>query len=220
MSRLLVTVSLSTALLNAPLAFATTPAAQNHGGPKSHPATHGGGVKGSKPTTTPKAGGTTPKAGGTAPRAGGTAPEAGDGSAPGSAKKDATAPPQSTAAAAPAAGSTKVQQKLQNNTHLANRLQSRLPAGTDLMAASSRFRNLGQFVAAVNVSNNLGIPFDSLKTKMVDGGLSLGQSIHELKPDASATVEAERAETEAGVLIDESEQAARKTAKPKKSSDE
>ena len=47
------------------------------------------------------------------------------------------------------------------------------------MKASAGFKNLGQFVAAVNVSNNLGIPFSQLKTKMVDDGMSLGQSIQD-----------------------------------------
>jgi hypothetical protein len=96
---------------------------------------------------------------------------------------------------------TPVQQKLQKNTNLASKLQGRLPAGTDLMTASSGFRNLGQFVAAVNVSNNLGIPFAQLKTRMVDDGMSLGQSIQALKPTANSTVEAGRAEHDADVLI-------------------
>ena len=100
-----------------------------------------------------------------------------------------------------------VQQKLQKNTNLANKLQSRLPAGTDLMTAADGFRNLGQFVAAVNVSNNLGIPFADLKTKMVDEHLSLGQSIQKLKPTASGTIEAQRADYDAQGMIYESEQA-------------
>jgi hypothetical protein len=101
---------------------------------------------------------------------------------------------------------TPVQQKLQKNTNLAGKLQSRLPAGTDLMDAAADFRNLGQFVAAVNVSNNLGIDFAMLKTKMVDDGLSLGASIQALKPTASGTVEAQRAEYDARGMILESEQ--------------
>jgi hypothetical protein len=101
---------------------------------------------------------------------------------------------------------TPVQQKLQKNTKLAGKLQSRLPAGTDLMDAAADFRNLGQLVAAVNVSNNLGIDFAMLKTKMVDDGLSLGASIQALKPTASATVEAQRAEYDARGMILESEQ--------------
>ena len=84
---------------------------------------------------------------------------------------------------------TPVQEKLQKNTNLAAKLTSRLPAGTDLMLASAGFRNLGQFVAAVNVSNNLKIPFTQLKTKMVTDGMSLGQAIQALKPSASPTIE-------------------------------
>ena len=101
---------------------------------------------------------------------------------------------------------TPVQQKLQKNTNLAAKLTTRLPAGTDLMTASAGFRNLGQFVAAVNVSSNLGIPFDQLKTKMVTDGKSLGQSIQALKPVASATVEAQHAEYNARGMIADSEQ--------------
>ena len=102
---------------------------------------------------------------------------------------------------------TPVQQKLQKNTNLAGKLQSRLPAGTDLNAAAAGFKNLGQFVAAVNVSHNLGIPFDRLKTSMVTDGRSLGQSIQTLKQSANAEVEAPRAEREATVLIAETETA-------------
>ncbi|HEX6313817.1 MAG TPA: hypothetical protein VFZ73_03125 [Gemmatimonadaceae bacterium] len=99
------------------------------------------------------------------------------------------------------------QQKLQKNTNLASKLQSRLPAGTDLMTAAAGFKNLGQFVAAVNVSSNLGIPFADLKMKMVDEHLSLGQSIQALKPTASGTIEAQRADYDAQGMIYESEQA-------------
>jgi hypothetical protein len=94
------------------------------------------------------------------------------------------------------------QQKLQRNTNLASKLQSRLPAGTDLMAASAGFRNLGQFVAAVNVSNNLGIPFSELKTRMVTNGMSLGQAIQDTRPRTNDTTTiVRRAETDADVMI-------------------
>lgn len=100
---------------------------------------------------------------------------------------------------------TPVQEKLTKNTNLAAKLTSRLPEGTDLMLASAGFRNLGQFVAAVNVSNNLKIPFTQLKTKMVTDGLSLGQAIQALKPTASSTIESQRAEYDARGMISESE---------------
>lgn len=120
---------------------------------------------------------------------------------------------------------TPVQQKLVKNTNLADKLRLRLPVGTDLMTAAEGFRNLGQFVAAVNVSNNLKIPFNDLKTQMVVEGRSLGQSIQTLKKVASVTVEVQRAEYQARGMILESEQAPvtttatatkKNTAKPKK----
>ena len=95
---------------------------------------------------------------------------------------------------------TPTQQKLQRNTNLASKLQSRLPAGTDLMAASAGFRNLGQFVAAVNVSNNLGIPFSELKTRMVTDGMSLGQAIQDA---VEAAQDAGIRGQEAQVLVDD-----------------
>jgi len=96
---------------------------------------------------------------------------------------------------------TPVQQKLVKNTNLASKLQSRLPAGTTVQDAAAGFRNLGQFVAAVNVSHNLNIPFNKLKTDMVTKNMSLGQSIQQLKPSSSGTVEAQHAESEANALI-------------------
>jgi hypothetical protein len=100
-----------------------------------------------------------------------------------------------------------VQLKLQKNTNLASKLQSRLPLGTDLTLAASGFRNLGQFVAAVHVSSNLGIPFVELKTRMVDQGMSLGQAIKDARPRTTdTTVVVRRAETDANTLIRTTEQ--------------
>lgn len=91
-----------------------------------------------------------------------------------------------------------IDQKLDGNPKLTAKLQGLLPAGTDLKAAAQGFKNFGQFVAAVHVSNNLGIPFDQLKTKMTgDNAESLGKAIKELKPDADATAEAKKAEKQA-----------------------
>jgi hypothetical protein len=100
-----------------------------------------------------------------------------------------------------------VQQKLAKNTNLQSKLQSRLPAGTNMMEAADGFRNLGQFVAAVNVSKNLDIPFDKLKADMVTKKMSLGQSIQDLRPStSSATVEAQHAEYDANTMIVQTEQ--------------
>ncbi len=99
-----------------------------------------------------------------------------------------------------------VQQKLQKNTNLARKLEGRLPVGTDLLVAAEGFRNLGQFVAAVNVSNNLGIPFAELKGRMVDDGMSLGQAIQAERHDVdNVTTIVQRAERDAQIVIAETE---------------
>ena len=81
----------------------------------------------------------------------------------------------------PIATLSPVQQKLQRNTNLAAKLQSRLPPGTDLMAASSGFHSLGQFVSTVNASHNHDLPFPLLKQRIVYEGMSLGQAMKGLR---------------------------------------
>ena len=67
-----------------------------------------------------------------------------------------------------------VAEKLAKNSNLRTKLESRLQAigyeGTVYQAAYG-FKNQGQFVAATNVSRNLGISFDQLKVQMT--GLSV-----------------------------------------------
>ena len=95
-------------------------------------------------------------------------------------------------------GDKSISQKLASNTKLAGKLQNLLPPGTNLQTAASGFKNLGQFVAAVHVSHNLGIPFDQLKAKMLGPpSESLGKAIHDLKPTANAKGETKKAESEA-----------------------
>ena len=113
-----------------------------------------------------------------------------------------------------------VQMKLQRNTNLAEKLQSRLPAGTDVIAAAADFRNLGQYVAAVNVSNNLGLDFAELKTAMVDDGKSLGQAIQLQKKSVDGTAEARRAEVEANALINSTTATTTKSSAKKPSKDD
>jgi hypothetical protein len=84
------------------------------------------------------------------------------------------------------------------NPKLEARLQGMLPAGTTVQDAMTGFKNWGQFVAAVHVSNNLNIPFTDLKTKMTglapgtlpgttvqETPMSLGQAIQTLKGAAT-----------------------------------
>lgn len=89
-------------------------------------------------------------------------------------------------------------QLLTQNTKLASKLQSLLPAGTNLQTAASGFKNLGQFVAAVHVSHNLGIPFDQLKAKMIGPpSESLGKAIQQLQPAANAKAAVKTAQKQA-----------------------
>jgi hypothetical protein len=83
------------------------------------------------------------------------------------------------------------------NPALVTRLQGMLPAGLSVENAAAGFKNQGQFIAAVHVSNNLGIPFGDLKTQMLGEGGSLGKAIHTLKPDADSDAEVEHATEQA-----------------------
>jgi hypothetical protein len=95
---------------------------------------------------------------------------------------------------------TRAQQLLAQNTKLRDKLLTRLPAGTNIDLAAAGFKNLGQFVAAVNVSHNLGLSFDDLKARMTGPNpVSLGQAIQQVKGlDATtATTTAQTALTQA-----------------------
>jgi hypothetical protein len=104
-----------------------------------------------------------------------------------------------------------VAQKLSTKAKLLEKVRTSLPPGSDLNAATAGFKNFGQFVAAVNVSNNLGIEFADLKASMtgltMDGlptgepTKSLGQSIQQLKPGADATTEATLAQRQADIEV-------------------
>jgi len=109
---------------------------------------------------------------------------------------------------------TPIGQQLTKNKALESKLTARLAAlgyqGTVFEAAYG-FKNLGQFVAATNVSQNLNIPFEQLKQQMtglsvdVAGNVlktdsstqSLGQAIQTLKPGVDATKTTETATVEA-----------------------
>ena len=93
---------------------------------------------------------------------------------------------------------TKFNARLQTRPELASKLAKLVPAGTDVTAAESGFKNQGQFIAALHVSKNLNIPFDELKAKVTGVTLqangqtttstpmSLGKAIQKLRPDMTA----------------------------------
>jgi len=110
--------------------------------------------------------------------------------------------------------------KISRNPKLAAKIEARLPAGMTLAQASTGFRNQGQFMAAVNVSRNLGIDFVKLQTAMtgqtvkVDptthvitttptgvAPLSLGQSIQQLKPGVNADAAAATAQAQTSAMV-------------------
>jgi hypothetical protein len=94
-------------------------------------------------------------------------------------------------------GRESIATRIESHPQLASRLQRLLPPNSTLETAAAGFKNQGQFIAALHVSHNLGIPFDQLKTQMVTDGRSLGQSIQMLKPSADVKVETRKAESEA-----------------------
>ena len=106
--------------------------------------------------------------------------------------------------------STSAVDQLARTPKLAERLEqmmSPLPENTTLSDLADGFSNLGLFVAAVQVSNNVeGVTFDGLKTNILDGdGMSLGEAIQaetELNLD-QANQAANEAEEQAEELIDE-----------------
>ena len=102
----------------------------------------------------------------------------------------AAASPKATMAANSPRGSaggtahTSATTNVATNPALAARVQNLLPPGTNVQTAATGFRNTGQFLAAVHVSNNLNIPFAQLKARMTGANSeSLGRAIHDLRPN-------------------------------------
>ena len=95
-------------------------------------------------------------------------------------------------------GKPSPEQQLNQNTKLSSNLQKLLPAGTTPQQACSGFRNLGQCVAAIHVSHNLGISFLDLRAKMTGSKPEgLGKAIEDLRPGANAGAEKKKAEKQA-----------------------
>ena len=108
--------------------------------------------------------------------------------------------------------------KIASKPNLSAKIRAMLPRDPatgrtmTLNKASWGFKNQGQFIAALHVSQNLGVPFSDLKSHMVtvtpgtkgapatatQTG-SLGQAIQAVKSTANAPIETDRAETQATV---------------------
>ncbi len=157
--------------------------AQKGRGPKATPSVHGPKVSGGQTTTTrgPKS---TQTRGPRTTTAAGGAQSTTHGNKPAKATTTTTTTTNTTTSP-----------NLPRNQRLVDRLRTLLdlPPGTDMSPYAADFKNQGQFVAAVHVSENLGINFSELKSLMIDKNLSLGQAIHEIKPGIDANTEARRA---------------------------
>src|SRR5438034_10773985 len=74
--------------------------------------------------------------------------------------------------------------RIEHNPQMKQRLTAMLPPNMTLQQAQSGFKNDGQFIAALHVSKDLGIPFTSLKSEMTGpNAKSLGEAVHDLKPE-------------------------------------
>lgn len=100
---------------------------------------------------------------------------------------------------------------LQDNKKLASKLLSILQkqnptmTSAQLQTAAMKFRSLGQLVAAVHVSENLGIPFDKLEAAMTGKPpMSLGRAISTLDPKADPKTELRKAHKQASNDLNES----------------
>ena len=120
---------------------------------------------------------------------------------------DQNANANSQASTRKAQGTKDASVQLAENPALLTRLKTVYPNKTDeqLTAMAKEFGSLGAFMAAVHVSNNLGINWDELKTNMTTGGMSLGKAIQKSKPElTSQAVDAEVKKAEAQAKKDTS----------------
>jgi hypothetical protein len=157
----------------------------NHG-PSTHPTpTHQNGPANAGPKTTKGSGPHGPASSGTSEKHTGT----GNPHKPGTTTTTSAATTPTTINF----NTTPVGSKLTKNVALQSKLATRLTAlgyGGNVFEAAYGFKNLGQFVAATNVSQNLGIPFEQLKLQMT--GLTVdatGKVLQRnLNPDGSITL--------------------------------
>ena len=107
-------------------------------------------------------------------------------------------------------GSQSPSAALGTNTKLDSSLTSALSKsgvtipGGNLQTACSGFKNLGQCVAALHVSKNLGIPFTDLQSKMTgSGSMNLGKAIQASgAANVNSKAEAKKANKQANADLD------------------
>ena len=96
------------------------------------------------------------------------------------------------------AGDDSVATSIDARPWLASRIQPLLPRWSSIASASSGFKNDGQFLAALHASQNLSIPFPTLKNAVTGANaVSLAQAIRVMRRSVDATAEANRAAQQA-----------------------
>jgi hypothetical protein len=80
---------------------------------------------------------------------------------------------------------------------LHKRLKPLLNSGANMALVAEGFHNAEDFAATVHASKNTNVPFMVLKHQVVDQGKSLKTAIHDAKPEADASLEADLARSEA-----------------------
>ncbi len=104
---------------------------------------------------------------------------------------------------APAPSAAKAVSITPVNATIRSTVKPILRSGTDINIAAEGFRTPEQFVAVARAARNLDIPFMPLKHDVLDRHMTLAQAIHAYKPNAKATLEADRAMAEARAAIAE-----------------
>jgi hypothetical protein len=78
----------------------------------------------------------------------------------------------------------KVANAFDRNPYLSSILKPLLPPRTTITDAATGFKNQRQFIAAVHLSKNLGIPFDQIKMRMTgEHRMSLNDCLRDLRPE-------------------------------------
>jgi hypothetical protein len=90
--------------------------------------------------------------------------------------------------------SQRPQDYLSQNPKFNAKMQQLLPEGTTPIQACDGFTTLGDCVAAIHASQNLGITLADLKGKVTGkGSKNLEKGIHDLKPEVDAKAERKKA---------------------------
>ena len=92
----------------------------------------------------------------------------------------------------------KVANEFDRNPYLSSIVKPLLPPRTNMMDAAAGFKDQRQFIAAMHLSRNLGIPFNQIKLRMTgEHRMSLNDSLRDFRPQMTkdaAKAEAKKAE--------------------------